>query len=272
MKTLRIFGMVLMTVLVGMGFASCSNEDDDDNGGTGGKVSTSSVFTGGQPKSVAGMGMTYNRDGTLASITNGDNRVTFEYGSGARAVAANTVRMTIYDDGELFATYDFVLNQSGFATSCTETFNDDGFVQKWKFGYNSDGQLNYMTYTEGGAVSTNITYQNGNVVKTKTVSEEDPQDCYNYTIAYTDTINKGCVMLFEEILGVDLDEMEYAYYAGLLGRATKNLPRSSVYHSDYLDDDYSKETYVWTLNDSILPTKMQVIDDYGAGEEYTFSW
>jgi len=71
MKTLRIFGMVFMTVLLSVGFTACSSDDDDDNNGGGnGKASASSVFTGGLPKSVDGMSLTYNSDGTLASITN----------------------------------------------------------------------------------------------------------------------------------------------------------------------------------------------------------
>jgi len=68
-------------------------------------------------------------------------------------------------------------------------------------------------------------------------------------------------MLFDATLGIDMDEMKYAYYAGLLGKATKNLPKSNV------DEEGETTTFTWTLNDSGLPTKMT--DGY---DTYTFSW
>lgn len=43
-------------------------------------------------------------------------------------------------------------------------------------------------------------------------------------------------MLFDPTLGIDMDEMEYAYYAGLLGKATKSLPSSN-------EEDGETETF-----------------------------
>lgn len=34
--------------------------------------------------------------------------------------------------------------------------------------------------------------------------------------------NKGCIMLFDKTIDIELDELDLAYYAGLLGHATKN--------------------------------------------------
>lgn len=259
--------MVLMAVLMSLGFTACSSDNDgDDDSGSNGKVNTSNVFTGGLPKSIDGMSFTYNSDGTLASISDESTRVAFEYGSGTRAVANNnTVRMTIYEDGELFATCDMTLNSDGYVKSCTET-DYEGDVETWSFGYNSDGQLNYMKRSEGGNEVTNITYSNGNIVKTKTVSEEEPDESHEYAITYNDTSNKGCIMLFDAILGIDMDEMEYAYYAGMLGKATKNLPKSNV------DEDGDTTTFTWTLNDSGLPTKLTATDKYGYSEDCIFKW
>jgi len=191
-------------------------------------------------------------------------RVSFEYGSGTRAAAANTVRMTIYDNGELFATFDMTLNSNGYVKSATET-DYEGDVDTWEFGYN-DGQLNYMKRSEGGNEVTNITYSNGNIVKTKMVSEDDSDDSSEYSIAYGETLNKGCIMLFDATLGIDMDEMEYAYYAGMLGKATKNLPKSNV------DEEGDTTTFTWTLNDNGLPTKLTATDNYGYSEECVFKW
>ena len=40
MKTIRLFGVALLTVLISVGFSACSSSSDDDNNG-GGKTSTS---------------------------------------------------------------------------------------------------------------------------------------------------------------------------------------------------------------------------------------
>lgn len=268
MKNFKLLSVALMAVLLSVGFAACSGDDDDDNGNdtSNGKVNISNVFTGGQPKSIDGLSMTYNSDGTLASISGDGTSVSFEYGSGTRAVAnSNIVRMTIYDDGELFATCDMTLNANGFVKSCTET-DYEGNVETWAFGYNSNGQLNYMKRSEGGNEVTSITYSNGNIVKTKTVSEEEPNESSECSITYSDTANKGCIMLFDATMGIDMDEMEYAYYAGMLGKATKNLPKSNV------DEDGDTTTFKWTLNSNGLPTKLTASDKYGYSESCTFNW
>lgn len=237
-KTLRLIGMALMTVLMSVGFAACSSDDDnEESGGSNsgdGKVNISNVFTGGLPKSIDGMNMACNSDGTLASITDEDIKVLFEYGSGTRAVADDVVRMTVKakEDGDTICyVIDMTLNASGFVKSCTETWTeeDGNNTETWEFGYNSDGQLNYMKRSEGNEV-TNLTYQSGNIVKTTVASEEGDYKS-EYSISYSTTENKGCIMLFDATLGIDMDEMEYAYYAGLLGKATKNLP-SSVTEKD----------------------------------------
>jgi hypothetical protein len=41
MKTIRLFGVALLTVLLSVGFSSCSKSDDDNGNGGGGGTSTS---------------------------------------------------------------------------------------------------------------------------------------------------------------------------------------------------------------------------------------
>lgn len=68
-------------------------------------------------------------------------------------------------------------------------------------------------------------------------------------------------MLFDTTLGIDMDEMEYAYYAGLLGKAIKNLPVKCV------DDEGNVENYSWKLNSTGYPTQMK--SEHGS---YSFIW
>lgn len=77
-------------------------------------------------------------------------------------------------------------------------------------------------------------------------------------------------MLFDETFGIDMDEMIYAYYAGMLGTATKSLPVSysyTTYESGITDTDI--ESFDWTLNASGLPTSLVMRP---SNEKLNFIW
>ena len=143
--------------------------------------------------------------------------------------------------------FDMELNEQGFVSYCEET-EPDGNLETWDFGYTADGHLNYMKRSEGGNEVTNITYANGNIVKASMVSEEEPNRVSVYTLFYTsDEVtepveNKGSIMLFDELFNIDMDEMKYAYYAGLLGKATKDLPvknTTTITGDAYRDEEFT---------------------------------
>ena len=56
--------------------------------------------------------------------------------------------------------------------------------------------------------------------------------------------------------------MEYAYYAGLLGKATKNLPVKRVNNDDGIVENYS-----WKLNSTGYPIQMKI-----EHRSYSFIW
>jgi YD repeat-containing protein len=272
MKTLRMFATTLMMVVLCVGFASCSSDDDKDDNNGNGTVNPSNVFTGERAKSFSGMDMTYNADGLLTEIKSADAKVTFEYHGVTRAVnQEHYVKMTVADQeykDEIYV-FNMELNEQGFVKHCDE-IEPDGDAETWDFTYTAEGNLTSMKRSEGGNETTTITYKDGNVTKTSTVSEDD-DDNYEYTISYTsDKVskaieNKGCIMLFDQTLGVDMDEMEYAYYAGLLGKATKNLPVKCVDEEGYASE------FTWPLNDKGYPTKL-VITEGEYEDEYSFGW
>ena len=74
--------------------------------------------------------------------------------------------------------------------------------------------------------------------------------------------NKGNVMLFDETLYIDLDQLGYAYYAGLLGKATRHLPVG--YYSPEYGDGYS---YSWGIGEDGFP-----IWTDASGEREYFDW
>lgn len=283
MKTLRFAGMALLAVVVCMALAACG-DDDEPNGNGGGKEPTSvvnpaNVFTGGLPKSAEGATLFYNDKGLLTkmSIENG-KEVTFEYNNGTRLAAPqNAVRMTIVDsEYDERIVFDMEINAQGFVKHCTET-EGDGDVETWGFEYTTDGHLNYMKRSEGGNEITTITYQEGDIVHVGIVSEGEAWEA-SRDVKYTSgdvaspMPNKGCVMLFDNTFGVDMDEMKYAYYAGLLGKATKNLPIELIDHGMTVTGYDEVSRFKWTLNQDELPTQLDITEQSGYTRKMIFQW
>lgn len=271
-------------------FVACSDDDDNGDGGNGGGqevvIKPSEVLTGGLPKSVTGMAMTYNADGWLTSMIGQGEKVTFTYGENVKTKATLDYPTDVimkYEDGYDKYTIYMALGSNGFVSNCIQVYEDsnskDQDIDLWSFKYNSDGQMTEMKRSEGGNEVTTMAYKDGNIVAVKMVSSED-DGSFNGTISYTsgthkDGIeNKGCIMLFDETFGIDLDEMGYAYYAGLLGKGTKKLPLK-LEEVEKEDGKEYKTTYIydWTLNEQGLPTKMEE-EEIGElyKDIYEFKW
>lgn len=71
-------------------------------------------------------------------------------------------------------------------------------------------------------------------------------------------------MLFDTTLGIDMDEMQYAYFAGLLGKATTHLPVRLV------GNEGEEESFTWHLNASGYPTSM--VRSHAPNWTNTFTW
>ena len=260
---MKNFGRIAMMFLVGfscVNFVACSDGDENEeipaNPVT---VNPSNVFVNGTPKEAEGLTFIYNSDGLLTSISEkeGSDRVSFDYST----LNQSKVQMVIYGT---YGTYilDMTLGENGFVTDCTESGPDGN--DTWSFGYTASGQLNYMKRSEGGDEVTNITYDaEGDITHVTMQSDDERMDCeISYTTGeITAPIeNKGCLMLFDTTFDIDLDEMRYAYYAGLLGKATKHLPLSSSRDGDV-------DFFDWSINANGFPTSLS------AGyETIEFTW
>ena len=265
--------------LMGFTLASCGDDDDEPNGPVfSGEPSTEHVFNEGLPANVDGATFTTNEKGQLTKMVDGTNTVTFEYGSFSPSNAHNfTVLMKDRDSQYPSEGSDIYmeLNSQGFVSYAYQVdVNGEDEPDEWWFEYNANGQLTRLKRSEGGD-DFKITYTNGDI--TKVVQDEEDGDHREYTINYTNTdfkttvANKGCLMLFDDFFQVDMDEMGVAYYAGLLGKSTKNLPMGYVESSMEGSSSYTyTETYHWVFNANNLPTKFWRGDyDYDA---VTFAW
>lgn len=273
MKTFRVIGMALLVILVSVNFTACSDDDDDPppTNPTGTLVNPADVFPNGMPKSVGGMVITTNAQGLVTQIVDGDKTATFTYPEAvtSRAMQTYDVKLLVknnhgdeYDHG--YTTYYINLNEKGFMTCATE---EDG--DKTWFDYNADWQVNQVRYEEKEDLAQNetakVTYANGNIIAMdyydkngKPLTEGDGNH-YKFEYGATPILNKGGIMLFDECFGFDINELEYVYYAGMMGKGTKNLPAKLI-EGEGQSDGWSMN-FEWVLNTQGLPIQLRSYED-----------
>ena len=257
-KLFQLALMVTLTAGTAM-LASCSKDNSDEPEQkmvNGTDVNPRNVFPLGLPKKISEKVLTLNEKGQLVQFSepNSNDRATFEYKDVALgSTQAPQVILTETDEPDKHV-YELYLNRDGFVTHAKEThYRNDHIAGKatWDLAYNADNQL------KDAKCSTDkkhivLEYQNGNVVKTTTTAAGKPTEVTTITYATASTRpieNKTGVMLFATTLDADLDYLEAAYYAGLLGKPSKNLPLQSEKSGD-------KANLKWTLDSNGNPTAL----------------
>lgn len=296
MKMFRMLAASMLSAALCLGFTACSDDDENENGEGGGSTVTvvkpSEVFKGGLPKSAAGMSITQNKEGLVTSIIGEDGeKVVFEYFFAETKADAtkDRAKITVTDDEGDVTELNLQLNSNGYVEYCNSIDHagtSDASEFTWEMKYDADGHLIEMRRSEGGGELTKITYKDGDAVKTSTSymgggdmngdgvldgnDEWEDGAIIDYTTGEiaTPIDNKGCLMMFDELLDVDMDEMIYAYYGGMLGKATKHLPLAM---RDADDTSVELSNYKWTLNSDGYPTQL-LIKDEGDEKKYTFTW
>ena len=296
MKMFRMLAASMLSAALCLGFTACSDDDENENGEGGGSTVTvvkpSEVFKGGLPKSAAGMSITQNKEGLVTSIIGEDGeKVVFEYFFAETKADAtkDRAKITVTDDEGDVTELNLQLNSNGYVEYCNSIDHagtSDASEFTWEMKYDADGHLIEMRRSEGSGELTKITYKDGDAVKTSTSymgggdmngdgvldgnDEWEDGAIIDYTTGEiaTPIDNKGCLMMFDELLDVDMDEMIYAYYGGMLGKATKHLPLAM---RDADDTSVELSNYKWTLNSDGYPTQL-LIKDEGDAKKYTFTW
>lgn len=274
-KLFQLALMVTLTAGIAM-MTSCSKDNSDEPEQkmvNGTDVNPRNVFPLGLPKKISELVLTLNEKGQLIQLAepNDDERITFEYKDVALgSTQAPQVILTETDEPDKHV-YELYLNRNGFVTHAKEThYRNDHIAGKatWDFAYNADNQL------KDAKCSTDkkhivLEYQNGNVVKTTTTATGKPTEVTTITYATASTRpieNKTGVMLFGATLDADLDYLEAAYYAGLLGKPSKNLPLQSEKSGD-------KANLKWTLDSNGNPTALnQSFSNSSERFSTSFTW
>ena len=257
-KLFQLALMVTLTVGTAM-MASCSKDNSDEPEQkmvNGTDINPRNVFPLRLPKKISETVLTLNEKGQLVQFAepNSKDRATFEYKDVALgSTQAPQVILTETDEPDKHV-YELYLNRDGFVTHAKEThYRNDHIAGKatWDFAYNADNQLKDVKCSADKKHIV-LEYQNGNVVKTTTTTAGEPTEVTTITYATASTRpieNKTGVMLFGATLDADFDNLEAAYYAGLLGKPSKNLPLQS-------EKSGNKATSKWTLDSNGNPTAL----------------
>ncbi|MDL2223797.1 DUF4595 domain-containing protein [Bacteroidales bacterium OttesenSCG-928-M06] len=130
------------------------------------------------------------------------------------------------DGGKRTATY--MLNNNGLATSCIVKDKNGNIDKEYTFDY-SEGYLTRMSYSDSyGTETITFIYSNGNITK---INYKTKYDNESYTFTYSSQTNKGRIVC-PILLDVFFDSLP-AYYAGILGKATANLPSSCIVKDNF---------------------------------------
>ncbi|WP_315319706.1 DUF4595 domain-containing protein [Prevotella aurantiaca] len=269
MKRLSYLGCLVAIALSTTTMTACGETTEEtiiENSSANVSEGLSRIFTTGMPKVVNGYTIARNEQGQvyLMKKSRGRDKVIFEYKAANLANSnAPDVVMTVTDDDDK-KVYNLFLNNNGYIRHCDEIEYERGESPKrqvWDFEYNAAGQLSKVVSSEDGYETTTITYRDGNIVRTSVVSgmsgiEKDRHDIfYTSNTVATPILNKGNVMFFDDTFDIDIEELQYAYYAGLLGKATKHLPIRSI------NEKNEVSTFRWTLDSNGYPTRFSEGDD-----------
>ncbi|MCC8113330.1 MAG: DUF4595 domain-containing protein [Bacteroidales bacterium] len=211
--------------------------------------------------------LNYNDLNQLESVIGTDYSCTFTYQGGEYngfAYDAIITEVDSEDPRDIVTTSFYVkLNDMGFIVSAYQEEEEDGDLdtELFTFTYDAQGYLTKMTKKEE-AEETNLTWIDGNLTKVEVIDQYEGLEG-EYDITYSANINANGLM-FYDLMGVDLDELEIAYYAGMLGRPSENLP------SQIEDEEGDTGQFSWTLSGND-PTQVSYTEDRDT-EIITFTW
>ena len=146
------------------------------------------------------------------------------------------------EDGTTSYVYDIWLDEAGFAKDIKSThYEKDGTTVSFDFRsscrYDSEGHLVYMN--EGREEREyNLTWTGGDITSIETV------DRHTINYSYNESLNENNLMFFYDMFDMDIEELKYLYWAGLMGVA----PKHTLIHSEEMGYEEGVYDYQWEAN------------------------
>ena len=273
-KTITIALFAVAVIGATFVLSSCSNKKDDDwiieRRPDPVTIDLSKVFTNGMPKEVDSMTIQTDDRGLVTGIKTKAETGSFKYNNTkTRAIVIPNVFMKVERNGDTTA-YIMFLGKNGLVRGCMKEQKENTKEDTWYFTYNDNDQLTNITHSADINKIFTLTYKDGNIseIETKTIlspaTTKQKDTCkvaYTATATPTPIVNKGNIMLFNTTFRIDMGAIKYAYYAGLLGKATKNLPVQLI------DKNGNKNNFTWIVNSNGFPTAMT-----SGSHQYKFGW
>ena len=266
MKTLRLFGIALLTVLMNVSFSACGGSDEEDDNGGGGNTPLVSKrlakVTTQEGSSTFSDEFTYDSNGRVVKVVNKKN--------------GNNSGHIIYTyTDNLIVKKQYYTGSS--SVSETQYELENGLIAKKSYGkyinytYNN-GYLATLTRSKGG-VTRNFTWKDGNLQSLKSVDSES-EESYEYTSYATP----------KDFIYLDFIDDVDGELAPFYGKSSKNLPSkrievsvndvSSIGNPNATEKVTEVSSYDWTMKDG-LPVKLIVTEEKQSGSStmiVDFEW
>lgn len=215
-----------------------------------------------------------NRLSSISSPLLGTDAVSFSYVPGVENSFNYDLSMTI-DDGEEVINCYFKINDKGFVSTCLEQdyeigYEDDADCSTWTFSYNDADQISKIERAGAYNYSVSVDYINGDIYES-TVS--DDYGCVTVTTPYYSDhlnpqpiVNPGGFMMFDDFYSMEVGELSFAYFAGILGKTTIHLPIGK-------NDNYGTSGLIsWTIDASGYPSHYTFFKDDDIENDMDIAW
>lgn len=210
------------------------------------------------------MKLEYDSEGRLIKASDDDSVYTIDYSD----LAEKKIGLTHIDVTDNDVTvFELALNDDGLVESAKEYFQGI-IVASYAFGYEEGYLVNYKDIRGKQVEETKLTYDNGVIIRQDYIDGESAKDNSSKIFEYNGVMNTGNLMLFDELFGVDMDEMEYVAMAGFMGKAPVQLP---VKYTEIEDNESESGTYTWTLDADGYPVKLENKVGYET-DTMVFAW
>lgn len=243
MRTVRLIGTALLTVLFSVSYSACSSSSDDDSNNGGGVITPEPVAVKKILKSYGSYKFNYDEQGRITSCTDGRNKnVTY-----------------IYDDNSITVMYTSSNVVEGELHDIKRTYT-------LLSGRISKTSLHGIKYDSNGYVlsidsNTKIVWFDGDLI------EIDYSNGKNRTFKYT---NIPWPQNFIFVLDYFYEyPLELLMNMGYLGKHTSYLPSEMVYYEKNKTQITYK--YDWTIKNG-YPTQVKITELNGNDESLIFNY
>ena len=251
----------MLSALMAIALVSCGSNDETDTPQPA-PVGPKRAFTK-VPKSIAGSEFKTDASGRLVGFSGGSETYAYTLDYNTKANKGKNepdVVITQTEDGLIWTITKVFLNEKGYVKHAEmQQYDKDKKPYppySYDLTYNADDHIQTVIETKENRKSiTTISYKDGDIVScTDKTGTETNTHVTHYTSKEVTTpiVNKGGLM-FYDFFGVDIDELEIAYFAGMLGKPTRHLPLG------YSRNGKRQNTVTWKLDKEGYPIQYKEV-------------